>query len=174
MTPRTEVTKLTSDTCLVGVDGWYDGRYSLFENSNLGMSDFELIREFKAAGHIHNIWKLSRVLADGFASNLTVQLEDAINKGFKTVIVLTHIPPFPENSTYRGKMSDSTWMPYFSSKATGDVLLEYAKNNPFVTFKVYCGHSHGKAYFSPRLNLVCKTAEAEYKHPTISEIIVVE
>ncbi len=66
---------------------------------------------------------------------------------------LTHIPPFKEACLYQGKISGDDWLPFFGSKASGDVLLEIAQQNHDIEFLVLCGHTHGKACYSPLNNL---------------------
>jgi len=72
---------------------------------------------------------------------------------------------------YRGKVSDNDFLPFYSAKATGDVLLAAAKKNPDIQFQLYCGHTHGQAFYQPLDNLVGKTGKAEYSAPEIQEVI---
>lgn len=175
LTDKKQCIELNSTTCLVGVDGWYDGIYEPFESSDLFMKDdFQLIKEFKKFNSMGESWDFCRDKATEFTNKLSVQLDDAISKGYKKVVVLTHVPPFKENSVFAGKQSDKDWMPYFSSKTMGDLLMKYARNNAFVNFTVLCGHSHGTAYYSPIQNLVCKTSFAKYGQPNITETITIE
>lgn len=106
---------------------------------------------------------LFKETATKFADVVYNQVQDAVAKNAKEIIVVTHIPPFPENSIYKGKMSDKNWMPYFSNAAMGDVLLELAITYKDVNFKVFCGHSHGDAENIVFDNLVCYTTPADYK-----------
>jgi len=175
LTNKKQSVQLNDFTCLVGVDGWYDGKYAPFENSKLLMKDdIDLIKEFKSLSTMNDFYSSCKQYSVEFAKKLELQLQDAIEKNYKTVIVLTHVPPFKENSVYDGKQSDKDWLPFFSSKEIGDVLLKFAKNNPFVNFRVFCGHSHGTAYYSPIMNLECKTSYAKYGYPTITETITIE
>ncbi len=86
------------------------------------------------------------------------------------VIVVTHIPPFPQNSKYRGKVAGYDYLPFYTCKATGDVIMQYAEMYPHVQFKVFCGHSHHKALYEPLPNLTVKTGEAQYYMPEIQEV----
>ena len=89
----------------------------------------------------------------------------------KKIIVVTHIPPFKEACMHKGKESDDHWLPYFSSKATGDVLTKIAQENPDIEFLVLCGHTHSQANYQPFENLIVKAGKAKYYQPTIQEII---
>ncbi|MFA6303158.1 MAG: metallophosphoesterase [Legionella sp.] len=59
------------------------------------------------------------------------------------------------------------WLPYFSSKASGDVLMNICTKHPNIDFLVLCGHTHGKAIYHPFPNLIVEAGHAEYKNPEI-------
>lgn len=84
---------------------------------------------------------------------------------------MTHVPPFKEACLYEGKISSDDFLPFFSSKATGDVLTEVAKANADIEFLVFCGHTHAKAILSPLLNLTIQVGAAKYLMPEIQSII---
>ena len=112
-------------------------------------------------------------LADVDAVALQNDLAQAVSQHPKRIIVLTHIPPFKEACFYNGKNSDKNWLPFFSSKATGDVLMQAANNNPSIDFLVLCGHTHGEGYYQPTANLTIKAGKAEYYQPIVQEIIII-
>ena len=89
----------------------------------------------------------------------------------KKIIVLTHVPPFKEACQHEGKISDDNWLPYFSSKIMGDVLMRTAQENPSINFLVLCGHTHSEAFFQPLENLTIKAGKAQYYQPEVQEII---
>lgn len=90
------------------------------------------------------------------------------------VIVLTHIPPFKEVCLHEGKISNDDWLPYFSSRATGEVLIDTCMAYPDIHFLVLCGHTHGKAKYSPFSNLLVEAGHAEYQRPEVQKIIYTE
>ena len=63
-------------------------------------------------------------LADADAEALKQTLKEATNSNYKKVIIATHVPPFPECSWHKDKPSDNNWLPYFASKAIGDVIVD--------------------------------------------------
>jgi len=73
----------------------------------------------------------------------------------------------------RDRISDDNYLPYFSSKAMGDVLLPVAKDNPSIEFLVLCGHTHSNALYQASGNLTVKAGTAEYCKPIVQEIISV-
>lgn len=112
-------------------------------------------------------------LADADAFNMVNDLVKAIRQHPKTIIILTHVPPFKESCQHEGKISDDNWLPYFSSKIMGDVLLPAAEENPSINFQVYCGHTHSESSYHPLHNLTIKAGKAEYYRPTLQEVIAV-
>lgn len=169
------VVPLTEKAALVGHDGWYDGWYANFMQSRLDMNDYYIIKELKQ----HKINKglllqECRNQATISANYVREQMESAFTQGFETVYVATHVPPFKENSTYNGKISDDDWLPSFSSKIMGDTILDVMLKYPEKHCIVLCGHSHGGAYHRPLKNVECYTGEATYGHPSIAEIFIVE
>ncbi|HLB56559.1 MAG TPA: metallophosphoesterase [Coxiellaceae bacterium] len=166
---------LTKDTILVGQDGWADGRLGDYTNSTVSLNDSRLIADLfqaKILGKFKLLEKM-QTLADADAKKLQHDLQLAINKNPKKIIVLTHIPPFKEACLYEGKISDDDWIPYFSSKASGDVLMKIAKGHSLIEFLVLCGHTHGEANYQALPNLIVRVGKAEYFQPRIEEIITV-
>lgn len=164
---------LDSDTILVGQDGWADGRLGDFQNSRASLNDSRLIADLfqqKILGKNQLLAKMQQ-LADEDATELDNQLKQAIDKHPKKIIVLIHVPPFKETSLYEGKISDDSYLPYFTSKAIGDVLMQAAKENPQIKFLVLCGHTHSECVYTPLDNLTVKAGKAEYYQPAIQEII---
>lgn len=168
------VVPLTNSVALVGHDGWYDGGYANYFKSKLDMNDYYVIKELV---HIVNPtrelrYNTIRELAKESADYIRGNLIEAFRQGFEAVYVATHVPPFRENAMYKGKQSDDDWMPHFSSKIMGDMLLEVAEKNPDKNIIVLCGHSHGFAFYKPLPNLQSHTGEVEYKFPEVNKTFV--
>ncbi len=86
----------------------------------------------------------------------------------------THIPPFREAAWYKGRPSADDFLPFFSCKAVGDVLLDTAKSHPACQILVLCGHTHGGGEIQVLENLRVMTGQAEYGKPRIEAILPVE
>ena len=95
-------------------------------------------------------------------------------KQYAKVIVATHIPPFREAAWYQGRPSADDYLPFFSCKAVGDVLLEVARSHPKSQILVLCGHTHGGGEVQVAENLLVVTGAAEYGRPEIQQIMEVE
>ena len=70
-----------------------------------------------------------------------------------------------------GEISNDDYLPFFSSKITGEVLLKVAKANPEIEFLILCGHTHSSSYYKPLNNLTVKAGGVEYGKPIVQEVI---
>lgn len=163
--------KLSDETTLIGHDGWYDGGYANWFHSNVDMNDYYHIYEISRQWWSNEqIFAKMNELAKESATFIYEQGTKSFEDGAETLFIATHIPPFRENSVFMDKISDDNWMPHFSSKHMGDAIIKLAEENPKKKIQILCGHSHGEAKHMPRQNVVCRTAEARYKYPKISNI----
>lgn len=166
---------LNDETLLVGIDGWADARNGI-KSRWLRMNDSVYIEELADAYNPYDLEPLyeeMQRLADMDADHLRFTIQDQMKESCKRVIVLTHVPPYPEVAVYRGKRSDPEYLTYYTSKATGEVLLELAERYPAVKFEVYCGHTHGAASYEAKDNLIVECGGAEYSHPKVQKLIEV-
>jgi predicted MPP superfamily phosphohydrolase len=169
------VVELTPNTALVGHDGWADGRLGDLDGSEVILSDFLLIDELKHWRDLHTLDKpaLQRALealGDEAAAYLKGVMAAAATS-YPHVIVATHIPPFREAAWFQGRPSADDFLPFFSCKAVGDVLLEAAQKHPGCQFLVLCGHTHGGGDLQVAENLRVVTGPAEYGRPELQRII---
>ena len=165
---------LKKNLILLGQDGWADGRYGDYQNSQVSLNDSRMIADLfqkKILGKYQLLEKMQQ-LADADAEQLHNDLKQAISQHQpKKFIVLTHVPPFKEACFHEGKVSGEDWLPYFSSKATGDVLTQFAKENASIEFLVLCGHTHSEGHYQPLDNLMVKAGKSEYFQPGVQELI---
>ncbi len=169
------VVELTPSTALVGHDGWADARLGDFDGSEVILNDFLLIDELHCWKDQHTLDKpvlrqALQALGDEAARHLRTVLPVAAKK-YPHVIVATHVPPFREATWYQGRPSADDYLPYFSCKAVGDVLLETAGAYPHCDLLVLCGHTHGGGEVRVLENLRVLTGPAEYGKPEIQQII---
>lgn len=146
---------LTPTTALLGVDGWGDGRCGNLD-SNVRLSDWKEIGELDGLLFCPTAERCARLqaLGDAEAEALRDQLAHTTAR---ELIVLTHVPPFPEACWYDGKQSSPDWLPWFTCVAVGDVLLAYARAHPATTLTVLCGHTHGRGEYRAADNLLVRT-----------------
>lgn len=170
--PAAGVVPLTVKACLVGHDGWADGRHGDFHTSRVQLNDWEYIADFPPVGGRTRLAKLN-ALGDEAAAHFRVVLPDALAR-FEHVYVLTHVPPFPEGCTWQGKITNDEWLPHVCCKAVGDVLREAMAARPDRRMTVLCGHTHQPADAQVLPNLRVITGGAEYYKPRLQRVLDVE
>jgi predicted phosphohydrolase len=186
---------VTPEVGLIGHDSWADGRLGNYENSDLLLNDYILIKDFNPLikkakrdiqylpGGISNIQilftsidakqsRLTRMqsLAEEAVLHIERYLPGALER-YKQVFFLTHVPPFREVCLHRGKISDDNGLPHFSTKIVGDILVRIMKQHPDRQLTVLCGHTHSKAEVKMLDNLIVFAAQAEYGKPKIQKIL---
>jgi predicted MPP superfamily phosphohydrolase len=170
--PALGIVELTKTTCLVGHDGWGDGRFGNYENTPVFLNDFLLISDLVVSDSRELIKKLNQ-LGDESANFLADILPKALAQ-YEKVILITHVPPFKETCWHRGNVSNDDYLPFFSCKAVGDVLYNVMSKYTEKKMLVLCGHTHGVGQAQILPNLLVKTGGAIYGKPELQEIIVAE
>ena len=153
--PAHEAMAIGDGVVMIGVDGWGDARCGDLA-SKVQLSDWNRIEDFRRykddpAGRIELLQRLG--------NNEARSLRDRLARAPVTpeLLVLTHVPPFPEACIYDGVQSDPAYLPWFTCIATGEVLLAYATEHPDTRVTVLCGHSHGAGTYAPLPNLEVRT-----------------
>jgi hypothetical protein len=164
--------QLAPGLVLVGDDSWADARLGDPLGSWVDLNDFYLIDELWGLEGAARVRTLN-ALGDEAAARLEPKLRSAVQSAAH-VLVLTHVPPFREATVYDGKISDDEWLPWFSCKAMGDVILSCAAANPNCEILVLCGHTHGAGSCTPAPNVRVLTAGAEYGAPRVQARIGVK
>jgi hypothetical protein len=161
---------------ICGNDGFYDARHGN-EQSPIRLTDFVRIEElFAAQDDSHAaLLRALRARADELAAELDAQLASVFSEREVTeCIVVTHVPPFRQAALYEGVPANDDWAPFMSSRAIGDVLQRRAERHEATHFTVLCGHTHAKARFEARANLVVHVGGARYGEPKLAGRLLVE
>jgi hypothetical protein len=147
--------QLTERTVLLGVDGWGDARCGDLA-STVQLSDWQLIEEL-AEVRYDRAKRIERLQEWGTTEAFVLGELLAAAPNSEHLLVLTHVPPFPEACVYDDAQSEPAWLPWFTCIATGEVLAEYARAWPQKQITVLCGHSHGIGTHRPLPNLEVRT-----------------
>jgi len=162
------VVELAPNTCLIGHDGWGDGRVGNFGNPEVLLNDFFLIEELRDLKP-EELRRALQKLGDEAADHLRKWLPDALEE-YGHVVVLIHVSPFIESSWFAGRPSDENWRPYFVCDAAGRVLREAMAANQDRRMTVLCGHTHGGGICEILPNLTVHTGPARYGRPRIQKV----
>lgn len=165
-----QIVRLTSATTLVGVGGWYDGRYGDYQQSTFPNYDKYHIRDLKQVS-VEKNWQINRDFADQQAKLLAKHLQQAVRQHPKKIMIATHVPPFDQQYWRVGRLTSSDYLPYFSSKATTDVLSSFSKQYPKISFHVVAGHVHQPATAKIFDNLSVAVGCATFITPDNADII---
>jgi predicted phosphohydrolase len=192
-----KIHELTEKVALVGSEGWYDAQFGNPMTPNFGMTDWKDIEDLAILpGNPFGIKHVKRVegkivreiLLDKEARQRVIDVCQARAKNFaerarasllralatfEQVIFATHVPPFEGATWHEGNLSDTMWIPWFSSKAMGEMLLEAAEAHPNRRILVLCGHTHSSGIYAPKPNLTVLTGEAAYFKPDLAGILEV-
>lgn len=170
---------LDETTALVGQGGWYDGRLGNPIKSRVVMSDFELIKDFRPHFHYRqwvdyedrgDLLSVLRGMSKKQADDANQKLHAAA-KVRKDIIFATHYPPFEGACWHEGTLSDSDWMPWFTSFSMGEMLAEVALDFPENKFTVLCGHTHSPGTYEHLPNLRVLTGKSVYGAPDIAGVL---
>lgn len=153
--PGEGAVQLTERTVLLGVDGWGDARCGDLA-STVQLSDWQLIEEL-AEVRYDRAARIERLQEWGTTEAFVLGELLAAAPPSEHLLVLTHVPPFPEACVYDDAQSEPAWLPWFTCIATGEVLAEYARAWPQKQITVLCGHSHGLGTHRPLPNLEVRT-----------------
>jgi len=167
--PASGVVPLNNNTCLIGHDGWADGRLGNYKGSKVLLNDYLKIQNFVQAGGVGRLALLNS-LGDQGASYIQEILPIAL-KQYNHIMVLTHVPPFMEACWHQGHISADDWLPHFSCQAIGDVLKDVMATAQDKQMTVFCGHTHSSGECQILPNLQVKTGGAKYCAPQLQEII---
>jgi len=165
------VVRLTENAALVGHDGWADGRFGDYENTEVMLSDHILIRDFARCGKDERL-ELVQKLADDAVEHFERHLHDAL-RDYEIVYAATHPVPFKEACLYNGKMSSEDFLPHFASKIIGEKLKEIMQGYPENKLTVLCGHVHYPAEVEILPNLKVIVGGARYSYPQVQRVIEV-
>ncbi len=164
------IIELSKTTAMIGHDGWYDIRNGT--PNKILLNDFFYIEELQKAYMYGSISELTEAVQKN-AKISSDYFRSILNKVFlkyDEVILATHVPPFA-NIVDKGDSNNSNeyFLPYYSSKEAGQVLLDVMIKFKNKQLTVLCGHTHRKAKYKPLNNLEVFCASASYGTPEIQD-----
>lgn len=158
---KSGVVKITDSTCLIGVEGWGDGRNGTLNLSEGSSRDILSIEDYKKLSR-EEIANLMNKRGDYYANLLRPNLFEAV-ANYKKVFLVTHVPPFVEVCFDRNlRIIREFKQPFYTCKAIGDLLLEVMSKNPNCQMTVFCGHTHETADVKILENLRVRVKESGY------------
>lgn len=166
------VVSVSSQTAVIGHDGWCDARAGDYESSTLVLNDYLLIEELRGITRDERREVLGR-LGDEAAEHIRSRLVEAV-ANHPRVVLLTHLPPLREACWYQGRTADDNWAPHFTCAAMGQAILEIMPAYPEQRLTVLCGHTHSPGVHCPLPNVEVITGGAEYGEPQVAMVLEVD
>jgi hypothetical protein len=122
----------------------------------MALNDEYLIAELRT----RNLTERLRELGRDSATHLQNQLE-SLPADASCVIILTHVPPWPDACWHEGRKSDALALARFCWQAGGNAISQAAAQMPQTRFIVLCGHTHSDGIWKSK-NITCHTAGSAY------------
>lgn len=161
---------LSPTVALLGHDAASDAGYGDFMASSVMLNDYVLIHDFLGLSQVERFSKM-QAFGQEAAQHLQAVLPSALEH-YEQVYVALHSPPFMETAWHEGRTPSAhdPFLPHFTCKAAGDVLLDFAKAYPQRHLTVLCGHTHGNGERRILPNLHVLTGGADYGKPRVQQI----
>jgi 3',5'-cyclic-AMP phosphodiesterase len=147
---------LADGVYLCGSGGWGDASAGCADATSMELNDEHLIAELRSGNLTARLRELGKESAEHLQTQLAAVPEDA-----SCVIILTHVPPWPEATWHEGRRSDVWALPRFCWQAGGNVISQAAQQMPETRFIVLCGHTHSDGICKMG-NITCHTAGSAY------------
>ena len=163
---------LSSEVALVGHDGWYDAQWRDPLTPFIFIWDWYFIKDFRMLFGTEERMSFMRSLAKKASSFIVKNLKQAFET-HSTVYMLTHFPPWPEESDRYFGLVEKFWMPYNSSKMMADSLTSLMASYPDKKLVILAGHTHIKKQMKISDNIEIRVGDAEFGKPQIQDIILV-
>ena len=162
------VVQLSHETALVGHEGLYDAQYGDPMGSRVWMSDFDWIEDLRGLTRQELVTKLFYLGREAAQEARSVLVEALAQ--YPKIVMATHYPPFRDACWHEDSISNKEWLPWFTCKAMGDLLLASAEEHPDRQILVLCGHTHSPGKVDILPNLKVWTGGAQYGAPEIAHV----
>lgn len=162
---------LNEETCLIGRGNWYDARIGN-EDFIKYTFDWWAIEDFRKLNSMKQRIDLMRAIADKTTQILCHQLEEAVET-YKSVYLLTHIPPFSEAHRANDWISDKFYEPYNTNIRLGQELEKIMSKHKKRHLTILCGHCHVSMTAHISRNIECRVGKGSYHKISEEEILFI-
>lgn len=160
---------ISRGTCLLGYRGWADARAGYGTHTVVDSRDRRQIRDFEGLDLRESLQKM-RELGAETARMIRRTLPLALSQ-FRHVVILSHVPPFPETVIYNGKPCAPTHLPHFCNLSAGLAIRAITAAYPKRRVTALSGHSHSHSVTEILPNLVVRVGHARPGRPGLQEIL---
>ncbi len=156
-----DVIPLNKETCVIGADGWYDalnGEEWLFRFT----FDWFMIKDFRNMPDMKTRVDAWQNMAKQSANNISNKLNKALEQGYKTIYILTHVPAWKNATKDVNTLLEKYWLPYNCNAAMGQAIEDIMQDHKSRRAVVLCGHSHDPLTVQVSRNIECRVGKARY------------
>ncbi len=90
---------------------------------------------------------------------------------YRHVVILTHVPPYPEAVLYDGNECSPSHLPHYTNLSVGLAIRGIARAFPKRKITVLAGHSHSASVAHITPNLCVRVAHARTGKPGTAEVL---
>jgi predicted phosphohydrolase len=155
------VVHLNEEVALIGTEGWYDAEEGKPEYLKMTF-DWMLVDDFRQLPNMAERIKAWRRMADQSADDITYKLEKAIEQNYKSIYLLTHVPPWKEATRDVGTFMERFWLPYNTNLRLGRAIEKVMSEHKKRYITVLAGHTHTDCWIHVARNIECKVSKAKY------------
>jgi len=160
---------ISRGTCLVGYRGWADARAGYGARTVVDSRDRTQIRDFHGLSPSESLRKMRELGAES-ARMIRRTLPLALSR-FRHVVILSHVPPFPESVIYDGKTCAPTHLPHFCNLSAGLAIRAITSAYPQRRVTVLSGHSHSQSVTRILPNLTARVGHARPGRPGLLDVL---
>ncbi len=160
---------ISRGTCLVGYRGWADARAGYGTRTVVDSRDRTQISDFHGMSPSESLRKMRELGAES-ARMIRRTLPQALSR-FRHVVVLSHVPPFPESVIYNGKPCAPTHLPHFCNLSAGLAIRAITSAYPQSRVTVLSGHSHSQSSAQILPNLTARVGCARPGRPGLLDLL---
>jgi 3',5'-cyclic-AMP phosphodiesterase len=155
-----DIIEISEDVAIIGDDGWYDARLGnpIYIAYNF---DWIMVSEFRQLKTFEDKFMYGQRLADESTKRIKAKLLKALEK-YKTVYILTHMPPWAEASRGVGSEIGEFWLPYNINSGLGKMIEEVMLEHDNKNVNVLAGHTHVPAIVHVQHNIECLVQGGKY------------
>jgi 3',5'-cyclic-AMP phosphodiesterase len=157
-----DVVPLNENVCLIGDDGWADGRAGDPREARDFPRDFLRIADFAKLSRDEYFARLNLLGDEVSARTRTKLLRALAHNSYRHIYLTTHVPPFGEACLDSYRICHKHKLPFYCCQALGEMLVEVMKDYPDRKLTVLCGHTHNECDLKVRDNLRVLVKEAAY------------
>lgn len=164
-----EIIPLGQNTGLIGHRGWADVRAGWGKRTIIGSRDHRCIEDFRKLSRAELFLKMES-LGQETATAFRKTLPFALSR-FRTVVIATHVPPFPDSAHFNNKRCGPAHQPHFTNLSAGMALVGITRNFPHRQVTVLSGHTHSQAHIQILNNLEARVGGAHTGNPGIQDVL---